>query len=86
MRKSRNIDMKEVLTYSLRKFPSPIATVDGKLVKTPKSKLMHVLESLVEDPTIESIPSNNALILDGMALPGDETFPTPSESWLRSYW
>jgi hypothetical protein len=39
--KSRNIDMKDVLTYSHRKFPSPIATVDGKLVKTPKSKLMH---------------------------------------------
>jgi hypothetical protein len=61
-------DMKNVLTYSLRKFPSPIATVDGKLVKTPKSKLMHVLESRVEDPAIEHIPSNNALILDGMAL------------------
>jgi hypothetical protein len=38
--KSRNIDMKDVLTYSHRKFPSPIATVDGKLVKTPKSKLI----------------------------------------------
>ena len=60
--------MKEVLTYSLRKFPSPIATVDGKLVKTPKSKLMHVLEGRVDDPTIESVPSNNTLILDGMAL------------------
>ncbi len=66
--KARNIDMKDVLTYSLRKFPSPIATVDGKLVKTPKSKLMHVLEGRVEDPAIECIPSNNALILDGMAL------------------
>ena len=60
--------MKEVLTYSLRKFPSPIATVDGKLVKTRKFKLMHVLESRVDDPTLESVPSNNALILDGMAL------------------
>ncbi|CAB4028920.1 Hypothetical predicted protein, partial [Paramuricea clavata] len=66
--KSRNIDMKDVLTCSFRKFPSPIATVDGKLVKTPKSKLMHVLESRVEDPAIEHVPSNNALILDGLAL------------------
>ena len=66
--KSRNIDMKDVLTYSLRKFPSPIATVDGKLVKTPKSKLMHLLESRVEDSAIERVPSENALILDGMAL------------------
>ena len=66
--KSRNIDMKDVLTYSLRKFPSPIATVDGKLVKTPKSKLMHLLESRVEDSAIERVLTENALILDGMAL------------------
>jgi hypothetical protein len=66
--KSRNVDMKDVLTYSLRKFPSPIATVDGKLVKTPKSKLMHILESRVEDSAIDIVPPNNALILDAMAL------------------
>lgn len=29
---------------------------------------MHVLESRVEDPAVERLPSNNALILDGMAL------------------
>ena len=56
--KSKNIDMKDVLTYSLRKFPSPIATVDEKLVKTPKSKLMHLLESRVEDSAIERVSSD----------------------------
>ena len=47
--KARNHDMMEVLTYSLRKFPSPIATVEGKLVKTPKAKLLHILEDRVQD-------------------------------------
>lgn len=66
--KARNVDMQEVLTYSLRKFPSPIATVEGKLVKTPKAKLLHILEDRVQDPLTEEFPENNALILDGMAL------------------
>ena len=66
--KARNVDMMEVLTYSLRKFPSPIATVEGKLVKTPKAKLLHILEDRVQDPLTEEFSENNALILDGMAL------------------
>jgi hypothetical protein len=60
--------MKEVLTYSLRKFPSPLSTVDGQLVKTPKAKLLHILEGRVEDSAIHQLPPNNALIVDGMAL------------------
>ena len=60
--------MMEVLMYSLRKFPSPIATVEGKLVKTPKAKLLHILEDRVQDPLTEEFLENNALILDGMAL------------------
>ena len=66
--KARDVDMKDVLTYSLRKFPSPISTVDGQLVKTPKAKLLHLLEGRVVDPAIDELPSNNAFILDGMAL------------------
>ena len=66
--KARDVDMKEVLTYSLRKFPSPLSTVDGQLVKTPKAKLLHILEGRVEDSAIDQLPPNNALILDGMAL------------------
>lgn len=66
--KSRDIDMKEVLTYSLRKFPQPIATIDGQLVKTPKAKLLHILEGRVKDPIIEQVPSNNAILIDAMAL------------------
>lgn len=66
--KTRDIDMKEVFTYSLGQFPSPIATIDGHLVKTPKAKLMHILESRVEDASVEQVPCDNALMLDGMAL------------------
>ena len=66
--KSRNVDMMEVLTYSVRKFPSPTATVEEKLVKTPKAKLLHIIEDRVQDPLAEEFSENNALILDGMAL------------------
>ena len=66
--KARNVDMMEVLTYSLRKYPSPIATVEGKLVKTPKAKLLHILEGRLQDPLTEEFSENNALVLDGMAL------------------
>lgn len=66
--KSRDIDMKEVFTHSLGQFPSPIATNDGHLVKTSKAKLMHIIESRVEDASIEQVPCNNALMIDGMAL------------------
>ena len=66
--KARNVDMMEVLTYSLQKFLSPIATVEGKLVKTPKAKLLHILEDCVQDPLTEEFSENNALTLNGMAL------------------
>ena len=60
--------MKDVLTYSLRKFPSPVVTADGNLVKTSKAKLMHEIEKRVENPDVEFISADNALLLDGMAL------------------
>ena len=60
--------MKDVLTYSLRKFPSPIATADGNLVKTSKAKLMHEIEKRVENTDVEFISADNALLLDCMAL------------------
>ena len=66
--KARNVNMQEVLTCSLRKFPSSISTVDENLVKTPKSKLLHILESRVKDPLVKDLPLNDALILDGMPL------------------
>ena len=39
--KSRKLQMEEVLKYSLRPFPGSLATSEGDLVKTAKSKLLH---------------------------------------------
>ena len=67
--KSRNLQFPDVFKYSLRPFPCSLATSEGDLVKTIKSKLIHVIEeevqtSLVSDPPHE----DNAYILDGMAM------------------
>ena len=42
--KSRKLQMEEVLKYSLRPFPGSLATSEGDLVKTAKSKLLHKIE------------------------------------------
>ena len=65
---SRNVDMKEVLTYSLGPFPLSLSTEMGTLHKTQKSKLMTAIESDVQDQAVDNIPEGNAIILDGMAL------------------
>ena len=65
---SREIDMKEVLSFCLGPFPLSLSTEMGLLHKTPKSKLMGLLESNTVDPCVESVPEGNALIIDGMAI------------------
>ena len=65
---SRNVDMKEVLSFSLGTFALSLSTEMGTLHKTQKSKLMTLIESSVQNHTVENIPEGNALILDGMAL------------------
>ena len=66
--RSRDVDMKEVLQYSLRPFPLPLATSDGNLVKTVKSKLLHLIENRTADCLVDMIEGNRVLILDAMAL------------------
>ena len=66
--KNRDIDLKNVFTYSLRAFPLALATDCGGLVKTSKSKLLHSLEQEVEEPLIEQIPQSSSTVIDGMAL------------------
>ena len=65
---SREIDMKNLMSYSLRKFPAPLATTDGDLAKSPKCKLLHELVSRVDDPTVETTQRAGALMLDAMAM------------------
>ena len=66
--KNQNIDLENVLTYSLRAYPRALATDCGGLVKTTKSKLLHVLEQEAEEPLTDQIPRNSITIIDGMAL------------------
>lgn len=66
--RSRDVDIKEVLQYSLRQFPPPLATSDGNLVKTVKSKLLHLIENRTADHLVDIIEGNKVLILDAMAI------------------
>ena len=66
--RSRDVDMKEVLQYSLRPFPLPLATSDGNLVKTAKSKLLHLIENRTTDHLVDRIEGDKVLILDAMAI------------------
>ncbi|XP_066924012.1 uncharacterized protein [Clytia hemisphaerica] len=66
---SRNVDMKDVLQHSLRPFPMPLATIDGNIMKTVKSKLLESLEKPVgEQALVTSVPAGSTLILDAMAI------------------
>lgn len=65
---SREVDMEDVLKYSLRPFPSPLATVDGSLLKCTKSSLLHIIESDCKDQLVENVPQESALIVDAMAV------------------
>ena len=66
--RSRDVDMKEVLQYSLRPFPLPLATSDDNLVKTVKSKLLHLIENRMADYLVDMIEGSRVLILDAMAI------------------
>ena len=66
--RSRDLDMKNVLQYSLRLSPLPLATVEGNLIKTAKSKLIKTNESETEDAFVESVDGESALIVDAMSI------------------
>ena len=68
--KSREINLKELLSYSLSDYPLSIATVTGGLVKTTKAKMLHILEEAANNPVVDiaNIGDGNALIVDAMAV------------------
>lgn len=71
---TREMELKEVLTYELGPMPWSLATVDGGLVKTAKAKLLALLEDGVAPA--EQIPPNAAWMIDAMAvLQGISTAP-----------
>ena len=68
--KTRDIDLKELLSYSLCNYPLALSTVSGSLVKTAKAKMLELLEDVACNPVVdrEHIENNNALIVDAMAI------------------
>ena len=63
---ARNIDLREIMCYSLSPVSMPLATVDGSLVKTTKSALLDAIES--HECLVSAVPDGSALIIDGMGL------------------
>ena len=68
--KTREINLEELLSYSLSDYPLSLTTVSGGLVKTAKAKMFEILEGMAVDPVVEAdgIGQRNALIIDAMAV------------------
>ena len=66
--RSRSLDLRQLLSYSLTPIPASISTVDGLNVKTTKANLMHAMEDDVPGCRVNSVPPESALLFDGMAL------------------
>ena len=63
---SRNIKVRDLFAFSLGAVPLVFAGIDGTLKKIPKSVLLHKLEADI--PSVEDVPLNGAMIIDGMTL------------------
>lgn len=63
---SRNLNMKEVFTYSLRPLPWALSTPEGELRKTAKATLARSIQKLAAPA--ESMPENSATNIDGTGL------------------
>ena len=59
MARTRNVNMRQVLSYELGPVPLSIASPDGGLAKTAKSKLLPLLERSI--PAVEDIPDSNSV-------------------------
>ena len=86
LQEKRNISTRELLQYSLGPIAWSLATPEGNIYKSVKSKLLNGLEDRI--PTADTIPSKAARIYDGMCiiqqLPnGLETFGDLSECVLK---
>ena len=67
--KSREVDLKDVLSYSLGVYPLSLSTTSGSLLKTAKCKLFEIVEDEAGSPLVDLKQcTNNALIVDAMAV------------------
>lgn len=86
IQRSRSVDLREVLQYSLGPIAWSLANEDGSIYKSVKSKLLDALECKMQ--SISEIPDDGALIFDGMCIiqqlpPGLATFGHISDLILR---
>lgn len=51
--KTRDINLKELLSYSLCDYPLALSTVSGSLVKTAKAKMLELLEDMACNPVVD---------------------------------
>ena len=63
---TRQMNIQEVLSFELGDLPLSLASIDGTLCKTSKSKLAHLLER--SSQPIQHIPDGTALLVDAMVL------------------
>ena len=63
---SRSMDLRQVFQYFLGPVPWALATPDGQLAKTAKSKLLDALEKDITP--VESAPPGAAWVVDAMAV------------------
>ena len=61
----RSLDLRKVLCYELGPVPWSLSSVDGRLVKTAKSKLLQLIEKGV--PLPENVSATSAWMIDAMA-------------------
>ena len=72
----RLLNIPKVFQYGLGPLPWSLATGDGRLYKTPKSKLLQLLEHGTEPA--ENVPLRAAVIVDAMAVLQSLTKPAPT--------
>ncbi|KAK6168840.1 hypothetical protein SNE40_020012 [Patella caerulea] len=67
---NRELDLKDILTYSLGPVSFPLSSSDGSLAKTDKSPMTKILESSVDNCLVDksSLGGNTCLLIDAIAL------------------
>ena len=86
IQEKRSISTRELLQYSLGPIAWSLATPDGNIYKSVKSKLLNALEDKIQ--VLDTVPPKTARVYDGMCLiqqlpSGLETFGALSEYVLK---
>lgn len=66
--KSRDVDMRTVLSFPLGPYLLSLSTVKGSPTKTVKANLMHMLEEMSPQCIYNFLPCDSAIMVEAMAL------------------